>query len=674
MRVEVTREKDRILLRSSAATPGLSNRIPGAYWRGEQKVWSLPLNTDTCRILRAEFGDELRVRQPLTDWAKDAFAREAQMTELGRTLTGATLKIIPDEHPRIAGAFVNRPYQAVGASFVAQGRSVLIADTPGLGKTLEAIAGIIEADVPGPYLVVVPKTAIDLVWAREIARWVPNDWVVPMPDGRAKREAALRDALESHSTSSTWVIINIEMMRTKSFWVCPSCGTEWKKSDHPKANIIDCGHDPNKVKIRNDHEYPQLFAQKWGAIVMDECHRSLIRTSGTPTQQRAGAKMLESKEDGLRIALSGTPMRGKPQQLFGTLNWLRPKEYGGYWAWVQRFWDVKTQGYASAMTIGELRKDREKILYASLSGIMLRRTKQEVSPELPEKDRPGTPLDPSDPRSPVAVWLPMSGKQEKAYQEMLKTGEAILDGRELNAIGGLAELTRLKQIASAYGRIEDATRKLTGEHEMLLRHMAARRGKQLPGKELTEQVTQFRPALPSNKFDWLVQFLSERDIIDPSDAPSGKVIVASQFTSLLNLFRDELDRMGVPTLMITGAVTGRKREEAADMFNDMGSGYNVIFLNTTAGGVALTLDAADDMVILDETHVWDDQEQLEDRNNNRRPEEKVVTRRYWYLKSLGTVDEAIARVNLQAEYEGKALLDGRRGVAYVRAVFEEMKR
>jgi hypothetical protein len=51
-----------------------------------------------------------------------------------------------------------------------------------------------------------------------------------------------------------------------------------------------------------------------------------------------------------------------------------------------------------------------------------------------------------------------------------------------------------------------------------------------------------------------------------------------------------------------------------------------------------------------------------------------VTRRYWYLKSLGTVDEAIARVNLQAEYEGKALLDGRRGVAYVRAVFEEMKR
>jgi SNF2 family DNA or RNA helicase len=649
MIVDVTREKDRILLRSSAATPGLSNRIPGAYWRGEQKVWSLPLNTDTCRILRAEFGDELRVRQPLTDWAKDAFAREAQMTELGRTLTGATLKIIPDEHPRIAGAFVNRPYQAVGASFVAQGRSVLVADTPGLGKTLEAIAGILEADVPGPYLVVAPKTAIDVVWAREIARWVPDANVVAMPEGRAKREAALdlhliyghaysgQDVRETEkeidrmevARKNTWIIVNIEMMRTKSFWVCPTCGEEWKKTDHPKANIIDCGHDPGKVRVRNEHEYPQLFELPWGAIVMDECHRSLIRTSGTPTQQRAGAKMLESKEDGLRIALSGTPMRGKPQQLFGTLNWLRPKEYGGYWGWVQRFWDVKTQGYASAMTIGELRKDREKILYASLSGIMLRRTKQEVSPELPEKDRPGTPLDPSDPRSPVAVWLPMSGKQEKAYHEMLKMGEAILDGRELNAIGGLAELTRLKQIASAYGRIEDTT------------------------DSSGNPTTRYRPALPSNKFDWLVQFLSERDIIDPSDAPSGKVIVASQFTSLLNLFRDELDRMGVPTLMITGAVTGRKREEAADMFNDMGSGYNVI---------------------LDETHVWDDQEQLEDRNNNRRPEEKVVTRRYWYLKSLGTVDEAIARVNLQAEYEGKALLDGRRGVAYVRAVFEEMKR
>lgn len=653
MKVQVTREGDRILLRTVGGyLAGLSQRVPGAYWRKGQKVWSLPLNTDTCRILRQEFGDDLEILLPLSAWARDAFRREAEMSKLGATLTGANLERIPVQYPRIAHALlspppVGRPYQAVAARFIADGRSVLVADTPGLGKTLEAIAGIVEAGVAGPYLVVAPKTACDVVWGREIRHWLPDARVMVMPEGRAKREAALHDGMAG-SLRNTWVIVNIEMMRTKSFWVCPTCETEWKKTDHPKANIIDCGHDPDRVRVRNDHEYPQLFAQQWGVIIMDESHRSLIRTSGTPTQTRAGAKLLDTRPDGLRIALSGTPMRGKPQQLFGTLNWLRPKEYGGYWAWVQRFWDVKS-GFGGSMNLGELRNDRKAILGHSLSGIMLRRTKQEVSPELPAKDYPGTLLDPDDPNSPRAVWLPMDGKQDKVYTEMLKMGTATVDGGQVNAIGGLAELTRLKQFATSYGQVE----------------VVMRQG-------LPEQ--RFRPTLPSNKFDWLVQFLKDQDIIDPSDRPQGKVVVVSQFTSVLNMFRDALTEMGVDSLMVTGEVTGRKRQEAVDAFNDMRSGVNVLFLNTTAGGVALTLDAADDMVLLDETHVWDDQEQVEDRINNRRPEEKVVTRRYWYLKSLGTVDEAIATVNRRMEMDGKALLDGRRGVAYVRAVFEEMQR
>lgn len=653
MRVEATREGDRILLRVVGGyVSQLSKRVPGAYWRKTTKCWSLPLNTDTCRILRAEFGEDLAVMMPLGDWARKAFAAEAEMSKLGATLTGASLERIPTQYPLIAHALlspppVGRPYQAVAARFIADGRSVLVADTPGLGKTLEAIAGIVESGVPGPYLVTAPKTACEVVWAREIRHWLPDARVYVMPEGRAKRNAMLEDFAFGRKENA-WVIINIEMMRTKSFWVCPTCGTEWKKSDHPKSAIIDCGHDPNRVNVRNDHEYPQLFANPWGAVIMDESHRSLIRTSGTPTQTRAGAKLLETRPDGLRIALSGTPMRGKPQQLFGTLNWLRPKEYGGYWAWVERFWDV-SGGFGGSRVLGELRNDRKGILGHSLSGIMLRRTKREVSPELPEKDYPGTWLDPADPSSPRAVWLRMTPKQQKVYDEMLKMGTATVEGGQLNAIGGLAELTRLKQFATSFGKVETVMRQ------------------GLPHQKFT-------PALPSNKYDWLLQFLMDKDIIDPSDRPEGKVVVVSQFTSVLNMFKADLEREGVRSLMVTGEVTGQKRQQAVDEFNDMDSGVNVLFLNTTAGGVALTLDAADDMVLLDETHVWDDQEQVEDRINNRRPEEKVVTRRYWYLKSLGTVDEAIARVNQQMEMDGKALLDGRRGVAYVRAVFEEMKR
>jgi SNF2 family DNA or RNA helicase len=518
----------------------------------------------------------------------------------------------------------------------------LVADTPGLGKTLEAIAGIVESEVPGPYLVCAPKTSLDVVWERDILANLPGSLSFVVSGTRAQRNSMLNFALGDSASdlSNHWIITNIEMVRTKSFWRCPECGEEWPASDHPKSNVVLCGHNPKYVRTRHEHEYPQLFERPWGAVIMDECQKALLRRSGTPTQTRAGAKLLPVREGGLRIGLSGTPMRGKPERLWGILNWLRPKVYTGYWSWAERYWDVM-EGYAGSKVLGEFRTERQEAFNRALDGMVIRRTKEEVSPDLPRKAYMGSPLDPKDPDSPVAVWIPLAATQTKAYAEMLALGSTDIEGGQLNAIGGLAELTRLKQFASAFGRLENGG---------------------------------FRPAFPSNKFDWLVQFLTERSIIDPEDEPTGKVIVVSQFTELLSLFAEELrSKYGVQWRAITGKVTGQKRAEAVDLFNDPQSGINLMFLNTMAGGVSITLDAADDTVFIDETHVPDDQEQAEDRNNNRRPEEKVVRRRYWYLKSLGTVDEAIARVNIGRDRLQKGMLDGRRGVAYVREVFATMK-
>ena len=44
-----------------------------------------------------------------------------------------------------------RTYQRVGSRFIADNTSALIADDPGLGKTLIALGGILESGVPGPY-------------------------------------------------------------------------------------------------------------------------------------------------------------------------------------------------------------------------------------------------------------------------------------------------------------------------------------------------------------------------------------------------------------------------------------------------------------------------------------------------------------------------------------------
>lgn len=648
-RVEIVGK--RIALGDDQFHSKLSLAIPGASFSKVSKRWTFPLSMDVCRDLRRYFGGNLEIGPSLSAWAREAVRLETSQAEIGRALGGVELERLAVIEPALAALLRARPYQTSGVKFISNGRNVLVADTPGLGKTTEAIAGIVESGVPGPYLVVAPKTSLDVVWEREIRARLPRALPVVLEGSLAARNVQLEAALDRAPAAmrDAWIITNIEAMRTKSLYQCPECGAEWPKTDYPKSHIVDCGHDPNRVKTLHEHACPTLFGFEWGAIVMDECQRSLLRTSGKPTQQRAGAKLLEVRPEGLRIALSGTPMRGKPQRLWGVLNWLRPREYSAYWSWVERYWTVTAEGYGGARTIGGFRAEKAEDFGCALDGVMIRRTKAEVSPELPAKQYMSNVTGSEG--LPDAIWLPMDPKQEKAYREMQAMASAEVEGGQLNAVGILAEMTRLKQFATSFGRL-------------------VKRGED--GIETFD----FKPALPSNKWEWTVQFLRERNLLHAGDAdetPTDKVVIVSQFTSVLDMIYGELIGTGVGVRRVTGNVTGRKRVEAIDSFNDPDSGVNVMLLNTTAGGVAVTLDVADDMILFDETHVPDDQEQVEDRINNRNPELKVVPRRYWYLKSLGTIDEGIARTNLRRDAEQREHLDGRRGVEYIREVMDATK-
>jgi SNF2 family DNA or RNA helicase len=674
----------------------LTNVIPGAYYRDRDRRWSIPLGMATCRLLRAEYGKALEIGPKLWQWAADEVAHEKRQTDLGSGLGAVELPRIAQDFPTLAAALQSRPYQTRGARFVADGGVVLIADDPGLGKTTETIAGVVESGVEGPYLVCAPVAALNDAWERELKTRLGDDArVIVVTGSKAKRQRLLDEALwcgaydgesmyeterKLEVLARTWVIVNIEMLRTKSWWICPECEGKnaelrskfeedmaafeeaaifvlalphlpdldqdrWEASDKPKSAIIDCGHNPNRVKTLHEHQFPELFGgREWGALIMDECQRSLLRNSGKQSLVRNGAMMLQGQ---LRVALSGTPMRGKPQRLWGIFNWLDRVRHSSRWAFIERYWEVTTSGYGGARVIGDFIEDRAAIFNADLNRYMLRRSTLEVSPNLPPKAYMGTPLDPTDPSSPVAVWLSMSPEQAKAARDMAALGYAEVNGGRLQAVGILAILTRLKQFASAYGHII-----VKGEDE-----------------------EEFKPQAPSNKLEWLEQFLRERNIIDdPDEAPTGKVVIVSQFTGLLQMFANYLfGKYGLRYARITGAVTGAKRQHQIDTFNDPDSGVQVMFLNTIAGGVAVTLDAADDMVFLDETHVPDDQKQAEGRIDNRRPEVKVAQRRYWYLKSEGSIDEAIARTNARRDREQAWHLDGRRGVEYAREVFATME-
>src|SRR5690606_6186753 len=127
---------------------------------------------------------------------------------------------------------------------------------------------------------------------------------------------------------------------------------------------------------------------------------------------------------------------------------------------------------------------------------------------------------------------------------------------------------------------------------------------------------EFFPCFPSNKFDWIVDFLADRGI-DGKGPGESKVIIASQFTKHIDLFSDRLNKkLNIPTFVLTGKTNEAKRIQMQREFqrgtlDSGGPCPDVFLLNTKAGGVSLTLDAADDVVIIDSTFNHEDQEQVE---------------------------------------------------------------
>lgn len=655
-KIRIEKRGRRIAIYSGAPLPGLKTAVPGAY-QSTSGYWTVPLSIESCKLLRMKFGNRLQVGNELKRWASGVQQSRRYMATLSKQ-EDAKLEVLPRVAPKLAKAMRRRKYQRVGARFIADNPASLLADDPGLGKTLIAMGGILEAEAPGPYLIIAPKTASDSVWKREIERWLPSHHrAITMPDFRYQREKRLR---LTRFTESTWLIVHPEMVMVQAWLECHECK---KRSvlKQKQALILECGHKKSrKTKRVDEPSYPRLFEINWGAIVVDESHESLIRRTGVPTQRRRGLDMLATRNDGLRIAMSGTPCDSKPHQMWGTLNWLDPQQYSAFHRWAEMFWQ---KGGYTGFEIGEFRKDREQMLWDSISAISLRRTKAEVASDLPPKMEVGTPLDPHDPASPVGIWLEMSGKQEKAYSAMEKMSEAELDSGSLSATTALAELTRLKQLACSYGDIEKKLVKARCEEDETPCYDCRRYGWHEEAKFV------YKPTLPSNKFDWIAESLEEWGY--PKN-PLTKVVIVSFYTGILNMMASGLEShfRRKPNNPLCTAITGQTkssiRRSIIDRFNT-GDGPDIMMLNVKAGGTAITIDSADRMIFISETRIPDQQKQAEDRIHRVSNPRQCM---YYYLRSVGTVDVGTAMVNKEMIADTHRLLDQRRGIDYMRHVLD----
>lgn len=587
----------------------MSKQIPGRkpLWDktgpGKDKWigWTYPLTMDTCRSFRRVFGQALDILPPLAEWAREALKREAEL-EAARTGV-VSLDKLSHTAPRLAAALEDRPYQKTGAGWMALNNGGLLGDQPGLGKTLQTLATLVEKGCR-EILVFCPRTATRVVWAAEANRWTA---IAPFvcQGSRAERERVYKTFSEIPLPTPRMLICNTEMMRMKPE-VCP---------DGPLSRCRHGKDAKDKLHQKNIPEWAFLFGQKWDAIVVDESHQALASQYNTMskniTQVRYGAMKLRKlvRPGGVAISLSGTPARSDLKKFWGQLNWVEPEVFTSFWRFAETHFEVTEGSYGKE--IGSLQPDGTRKVEPldpenfarALRPYFLAREKAEVAPDLPPIFYAGTPIHEDEPDGPCYVQIPMEGKQAEAYDRMVKLAEADVQGGRLLATGLLAEITRRRQFALAYGKIQ-----LGGE---------------------------FYPAAPSNKLDWVMEFLREKQ-------GNGKVVIASTFTRFVNFMADEIRKEfgdeAVRTL--TGATPDAARQALVRDFQDPDqSKFWIAVINMQAGGVAITLDAADDMVLTDLPWTSDEEQQLVDRIHRVSRVHNVTVYR---LVSQGTTEEWMA--------------------------------
>lgn len=602
--------------------PKQAKQVPGARDKWNKKVepnkflgWTYPLNLDSCYALRRVFGQELVIDDGLAGWAREEIRRQRELETLREEeIQGYTLDLLAEEAPQLYLAMMSRSYQPAGTAFMVTAGKSILGDEPGLGKTLQTIGAIIESDAHR-ILVACTKSAISSVWERETRRWTKTIATYVAQDTHADRERVMerfqsdvrKDLTAGWPHPRRMLIINADMIKMKRQKVCPE-----------GLDPTYCNSRPAEARGDHRHTYksyprwPFLFQQTWDAIILDESHKVLASTANRQskriTQGRLGAVQLRRRlrDGGLAAALSGTAFLSDLTKGWGTLNWLWPDKFGSYWQWAETYFGVTEQqaGSRRVKIVGGGAKAPEPIDQEAFNKMLrpyyLARKKAEVAADLPPIIYAGTPPE-DNPDGPCYVRLDMDSKQARAYKQMVNDAEADIRGGRITATGVLAEITRRRQFATSYARLG-------------------------PGRKVI-------PELPSNKIEWIADFMRERERTD------AKVIIASNFTEIVEMTAGALRKNGWEVLTLTGATNTRNRALLQNRFQNPEDSLRVVVLNTKAGGESITLDAADEMIVIDDPWKSDTSKQLHDRIHRVSRIHQVTIYR---LLSKDTIEEWIA--------------------------------
>jgi SNF2 family DNA or RNA helicase len=586
------------------------------------KHWHVPLDMETCRSLRRAFGDSLAIGPQLRSWATKARREEEALGSIATSTTGR-LVALWDKLPTLAQAIHLGPlgkymseaervtalaepgsYQAADVEFIVSATSPLVANEQGTGKTPTYIASVWEAGLEdGAHLVICPKTAIGGTWLKELKHWQSDAKksveIFACVDGSTDGDEVL-ERFRRSTADVRWVVVNPAMIT-------------WRKDPEGPLTVTVTGKKARDActcsKQKSPHlhyraPFPALTSTPWKTVCIDECHKGSIRNHRSLT-----AKALKYiRAHGKVTAMSGTPMKKMGgSDIWGILNYLRPDVFSSFWRFAGDFYEIEETDYGKK--VGKLRTDREDAMWRLLTPFVIRRLKKEVAPWLPEK-----------------LYVPVDcfmGKAQADQYRKIQEGEAVqLEDGVLETKGTLDMFTRLRQFASA---------RWTGTEGNLR-------------------------IVDSCKVDALVEKMDEVGMFD--EGSTRKQLVFSQSRKMILFVAEELRKRGLRVDMIHGGINkAADRQRIMDDFQE--GDTQVLCIVTTAGGVSLTLDAADEVHLLDEAWSHDEDEQAEDRAHRVSRIHQVTV---YIYRTIGTIDQYVADSKEEKKDDHEVILDVRRKI------------
>jgi len=398
--------------------------------------------------------------------------------------------IEPPEHLKN----VLRPYQVAGYQWLNYLHEInwggILADDMGLGKTVQALSFLENYKSRHEKikaLVVCPTTLI-YNWENEIRKFTPSLTYHIHHGGQRSR---VKDDLMNYDITIT------------------TYGT-----------------------LRSDIK---LFVSiEFDYIILDES-QAIKNPSSKVTR---AASLLNAKH---RLCMSGTPLQNNTFDIFAQMNFLNPGLLGTMEFFRQEF-SIPIDKFAE-----EERKDHlKKILYP----FILRRTKEQVAKDLPEKQE-------------MVLFCEMEDEQRKIYDayrndyrnQILGTIES--QGIQRSQLTILQGLMKLRQICDSPAILNEAEK--FENHSIKL-------------EELTREITE--------------------------NIGNHKALIFSQFLGMLALIRGKLTELGVKFEYFDGSTSAPDREKAIQSFQNDES-IRVFLISLKAGGVGLNLTAADYVYIVD---------------------------------------------------------------------------